>query len=134
MTFPLGSLYHGTKFAVEGITEALHYELSLIGAQAKLVEPGAIATDFAGRSFDFQNDESMEEYQSLVNNLWTAFGDVLANASPASLVAEVIYEAATDGTDQIRYTAGEDAKMFMAGRDAQDDATFIGGIKQRFGL
>ena len=134
MTFPLGSLYHGTKFAVEGITEALHYELSLIGAQAKLVEPGAIATDFAGRSFDFQNDESMEEYQSLVNNLWTAFGDVLANASPASLVAEVIYEAATDGTDQIRYTAGEDAKMFMAGRDAQDDATFIGGIKERFGL
>jgi len=134
MTFPLGSLYHGTKFAVEGITEALTYELGAIGVQAKLVEPGAIATDFAGRSFDFQNDESMEEYQALVGNLWTAFGEVLGNASPASLVAEVIYEAATDGTDQIRYTAGEDAKMFMAGRDSQDDATFIGGIKAQFGL
>lgn len=134
MTFPLGSLYHGTKFAVEGITEALNYELDLIGVKAKLVEPGAIATDFAGRSFDFQNDEAMEEYQSLVSNLWTAFGEVLNNASPASLVAEVIYEAATDGTDQIRYTAGEDAKMFMAGRQAQDDATFIAGIKERFGL
>lgn len=134
MTFPLGSLYHGTKFAVEGITEALNYELSLIGAKVKIVEPGAIATEFAGRSFDFQASEDLTEYQSLVNNLWDAFGSILENASPASLVAEVIYEAATDGSDQIRYTAGEDAKMFMAGREAQDDITFIGGIKQQFGL
>lgn len=134
MSFPLGSLYHGTKFAVEGITEALNYELGQFGVQAKLVEPGAIATDFAGRSFDFQNDESMEEYQALVNNLWAAFEGMLGNASPASLVAEVIYEAATDGSEQIRYLAGEDAKMYMAGRQSQDDVTFMAGIKQAFGL
>ena len=134
MTFPLGSLYHGTKFAVEGITEALHYEFDLIGSKVKIIEPGAIATDFGGRSFDFQNDESLAEYQPLVNNLFNAFGDVMSQASPASLVAEVIYEAATDGTDQIRYTAGEDAKVFMANRQELDDATFIGGVKERFGL
>lgn len=134
MTFPLGSLYHGTKFAVEGISEALSYEMSSIGVKVKIVEPGAIATDFGGRSFDFSNDESMAEYQPIVNTLMAGFGAALSNASPSSLVAEVIYEAATDGTEQLRYTAGEDAKMYMAARKAQDDATFMGALKSRFGL
>ena len=61
MTFPLGSLYHGTKFAVEGISEALSFELEQIGCKVKIVEPGMINTDFGGRSFDFNNDESLVE-------------------------------------------------------------------------
>ena len=65
MTFPLGSLYHGTKFAVEGISEALNYELEPIGIKMKIVEPGAIKTDFGGRSLDFANDESIQEYQPI---------------------------------------------------------------------
>ncbi|MTI31545.1 SDR family oxidoreductase [Xanthovirga aplysinae] len=134
MTFPLGSLYHGTKFAVEGISEALNYELEQIGCQVKIIEPGAIATDFAGRSFDFNNDENMEGYQNLVNKIMGSFDSLLANASPSSVVAEVIYQAATDGSNQLRYTAGEDAKTLMANRKQLDDETFIGGIKQQFGL
>lgn len=137
MTFPLGSLYHGTKFAVEGISEALHYELEPLGIQVKIVEPGAIATDFAGRSFDFQVDENVEEYQPLVQKLMAAFEAILSDGSsvsPASLVADVIYTAASDGTSTIRYTAGEDAKMWMANRKQLDDETFIEGIKQQFGL
>ena len=134
MTFPLGSLYHGTKFAVEGISEALSYEMAAIGIKVKIVEPGAIATDFGGRSFDFSNDESMVEYQPVVKSLMAAFGGLGSNASPASVVAEVIYTASTDGTNQLRYTAGEDAKVYMKNRKELDDATFIGGMKQRFGL
>ena len=134
VTFPLGTLYHGTKFAVEGISEALHYEVEQFGGQVKIIEPGAIATDFAGRSFDFNNDESLTEYQGIVAKLFAAMPAMLANESPASLVAGVIYEAATDGTDQLRYTVGEDAKTLMAGRKQYDDATFIGGIKSQFGL
>ncbi len=134
MTFPLGSLYHGTKFAVEGISEALSYELSQFGVKVKIVEPGAIATDFAGRSFDFQNDESMLEYQQLVSTLWDGFGDALANAATPDVVAEVIYTSITDGTDQLRYTAGEDAKMYMAARKEQEDGEFIGALRERFGL
>ena len=52
MTFPLGTLYHGTKFAVEGLSEALHYELEPLGIKVKIVEPGVIATDFLVRSFE----------------------------------------------------------------------------------
>ena len=134
VAFPLGSLYHGTKFAVEGISEALYYEVGQFGGQVKIVEPGAIATDFAGRSFDFNNDETLAEYQGTVAKLFAAMPAMLANESPASLVAEVIFEAATDGKDQLRYTAGEDARALLAGRKQYDDATFIGGIKAQFGL
>ena len=134
MTFPFGTLYHGTKFAVEGMSESLNYEMSKIGVKVKVVEPGAIATDFGGRSFDFQNDESLKEYQPLVSAMFKAMENMTQNISPASLVAEVIYAAATDGNDQIRYTAGEDAKEFMKNRKELDDATFIGGVKAQFGL
>ncbi len=134
MTFPLGSLYHGTKFAVEGISEALTYELSQIGIKVKIVEPGAIATDFAGRSFDFSNDESMAEYQPTVQKLWEGFGNALNNASEPIVVAEKIYEAITDGTDKLRYEAGEDAVMLMANRKQFDDATMIGNVKAMFDL
>jgi short-subunit dehydrogenase len=134
MTFPLGSLYHGTKFAVEGISEALNYETSQFGVKVKLVEPGAIATDFGGRSFDFRNDENLVEYQPTVQALMTAFETLGTNTSPASLVGDVIFDAATDGTNQIRYTAGADAEEYMKNRKALDDATFIGGMFQQFSL
>jgi len=134
MTFPLGALYHGTKFAVEGISESLSYEVEEFGGKVKIVEPGAIATDFAGRSFDFSNDETLTEYQPLVGKVMATTQAMFANASPASVVADVIYQAATDGTDQLRYAAGEDAKMLLAKRRQEDDPTFIGGMKAQMGL
>ena len=134
MTFPLGTLYHGTKFAVEGLSEALSWELEPVGVKVKIVEPGAIKTDFAGRSFDFSNDERLVEYQPIVKKLTAILGGLMSMASDPSVVAKVIYEAATDGTNQLRYPAGEDAKVLMATRRNTDDATFLKGVKERFGL
>ncbi|MDJ0592490.1 MAG: SDR family NAD(P)-dependent oxidoreductase [Pleurocapsa sp. MO_226.B13] len=134
MTFPFGSLYHGTKFAVEGISEALSFEMETIGCKVKIVEPGAIKTDFSGRSVDFNNDESLTEYQGLVGKVFKAMESLMSNASEAIVVANVIYEAATDGTDRLRYTAGEDAKAIVASRKELDDKRFIQGIKQQFGI
>jgi NAD(P)-dependent dehydrogenase (short-subunit alcohol dehydrogenase family) len=112
MTFPLGTLYHGTKFAVEGISEALRFEVEQFGARVKLIEPGAIATDFAGRSFDFSHDEKLKEYQTIVNKIMSVFPKMIKDASPTRVVTQVIYEAATDGKNQLRYMAGKDAKMY----------------------
>lgn len=53
ITLPLGTLYHGTKFAAEGLSESLHFELAPLGVRVKIVEPGAIKTDFMSRSLDF---------------------------------------------------------------------------------
>lgn len=134
MTFPLGTLYHGTKFAVEGLSEALHYELEAIGVRIKIVEPGMIATDFGGRSFDFSNEPAIDEYQGIVGKLMASFGSSSSASSPPDVVAEVIWKAVTDGTDQLRYHAGTDAQEFLTNRKLSDDATFIGGLKQQLGL
>lgn len=135
MTFPFGSLYHGTKFAVEGISESLSFETAGFGVKVKIVEPGATETDFAGRSFDFQNDESITEYQDLMQKMQKLIGDLVNNnAFPASMVAEKIYEAATDGTDKLRYPATPDAVSLMEKRTKEDDDTFIRGVKAQFGL
>jgi NADP-dependent 3-hydroxy acid dehydrogenase YdfG len=134
MTFPLGALYHGTKFAVEGISEALSFELAAIGVRVKIVEPGAIRTDFGGRSLDFTNDESLTEYQHFVGKIMAAYRFMIDGGADPTVVAEVIYRAATDASDQLRYAAGEDAKVLLANRKAADDAAFLQGIKRQFGL
>jgi NADP-dependent 3-hydroxy acid dehydrogenase YdfG len=125
VTFPLGTLYHGTKFAVEGISESLSYEMQAIGVKVKIVEPGAIKTDFATRSFAFSNDESLAEYQKIVKGLMTAVEPMMANGADPLVVAEVIYKAATDGLDQLRYPAGSDAAPLLEKRRSEDDHTFM---------
>ncbi|MEO0836539.1 MAG: SDR family oxidoreductase, partial [Cyanobacteria bacterium J06642_3] len=134
VTFPLGTLYHGSKFAVEGLSEALHFELEALGIQVKIVEPGMIKTNFGGSSFDFNNDESLTEYQPLVGTIMAAMGPMEASGSDPIIVAETIYEAATDSTSQLRYIAGDDAKAIIEQRKANDDATFLAGLKAQFGI
>jgi hypothetical protein len=60
------------------------------------------------------------------------FGPMMEKRSPPELIAEVIYGAATDGTDQLRYVAGADAVHILAARRAADDATFFAGIEAQF--
>ena len=135
ITFPLGTLYHGTKFAVEGLSEALHYELEPLGIRVKIIEPGAIATDFGGRSFDLQNDESIDEYQPTVQTvLGTLETSMAEGASPASDCAAVIFSAITDGSDKMRYPAAGGAEQFLASREGVDDATYFVRIKEMTGL
>ena len=120
---------------MEGLSEALHYELSAFGVRVKLVEPGGIRTDFGGRSFDFSNDPDLTEYQPLVQNLLGALGPMLAaNSSSAEAIAEVVHTATTDGTAQLRYEAGADAVRFLAQRRDVNDAAFFAGMRAQFGL
>ncbi|MFY0602052.1 MAG: SDR family oxidoreductase [Cyclobacteriaceae bacterium] len=124
MTFALGSLYHGTKFAVEGISESLHYEMAAIGVKVKIVEPGFIATDFGERSFDFQAGD-IEDYKPIINALMKQWQNPNNTISQPSLVAEVIYKAVTDGTDQLRYRAGDDANFLLDNRKKMSDSEFF---------
>ncbi|MEM9513286.1 MAG: SDR family oxidoreductase [Actinomycetota bacterium] len=133
ITMPLGSLYHGTKFAVEGLSEALSFELGAIGVKMKIVEPGIVTTDFSGRSMDLSVDPELSEYAPVVQGLIAASQADRPASSPES-VAEIIFGAATDGTDQLRYVAGEDAAQIIAARSAADDATFLAQMRTTYGL
>lgn len=70
MTYPFVSLYHSTKWAIEGFSESLAYELGELGIQVKLIEPGGVETDFGGRSMDFAMPDDFPDYAPSVQNLW----------------------------------------------------------------
>ena len=78
VTFPLLPLYHATKFAVEGFSESLSYELAPFGVKLKIVEPGGVSTDFGTRSLDFQYQPGLAaEYDASVEKMqqfWTKPG------------------------------------------------------------
>jgi NADP-dependent 3-hydroxy acid dehydrogenase YdfG len=133
MTFPLGSLYHGTKFAIEGISEALSFEMGQIGVKMKIVEPGMIATDFGGRSFDFQAGD-IADYQPIIGALMKQWQSGDLKPSPASLVADIIYKASTDESTTLRYRAGDDANFLLDNREKMEEDEFINMIKEQYGL
>lgn len=129
IAFPLGALYHGTKFAVEGLSEALRYELEPLGIRIRIVEPGMIRTDFGGRSFDFAMDESVADYRPTAAAMARLFGKLAATPSPPELVADVIWTAVNDDGERLRYRAGPDAKALLDRRKREDDAAFIASVK-----
>ena len=136
MTFPTMPLYHATKFAVEGFSESLQYEMEPIGVQVKIVEPGGVATDFGTRSLVMEHDQSLTEYNEFMGKVAEAFQKSFdpETMSTAELIADVIYTAASDGKKQLRYRAGADAEQLLSARAAMDDEAFFGMMKQNLGL
>lgn len=104
LSFPLSSIYHATKWALEGWTESMSFELGLFNVGIKTVAPGGIITDFAGRSLE---PVSHPAYDAALQKLFALFNE--DNFSTAEQIAAVVYEAATDGKAQVRYVAGDDA-------------------------
>lgn len=131
ITFPFNSVYHATKWALEGWSESLAFELEPFGIKVKTVSPGGIKTDFAGRSLDMSRHEA---YDDMVNKVISVFSDPerQKHSSSPEQIAEVVYEAVTDGKDQLRYVAGKDAKMMYAQRMRLGDETFRKEIKNSF--
>lgn len=113
IAFPLSSTYHATKWALEGWSESLAYELNTFGIDIKTVSPGGIKTDFISRSLDMG---TQPEYQTMIDTMFSNTEDMMEAASEPELIAEVVYEAATDEKKQLRYVAGEDAKALYAQR------------------
>jgi NAD(P)-dependent dehydrogenase (short-subunit alcohol dehydrogenase family) len=115
-TFPLYSLYHGTKWAVEGLTESASYELASLGVQVKLIEPGPIKTDFYNRSMTVTGTEELiaaSDYAAYMNRVQPktmAFG---AKAPGPEVVASTIWRAATDGKTTFRYPVNTLASLWL---------------------
>ena len=107
LAFPLHSIYHAAKFGVQGWSEGMSYELGLHNIRIKTVAPGAVATDFLGRSLEKSLHPA---YQELEEKLFAMTESMMSQGAPAERIAEVVYEAATDDKDQITYIATDDAK------------------------
>lgn len=111
-TIPYYGVYNSTKFAVEGFTEGLWYELAQFGIRVKMVEPGAINTDFYSRSKKVgTRPDYAEIYSRIIDKLWKQYGSAGIGGSSPELVAKVIYKAAKSRSQRLRYAAGRDAHL-----------------------
>lgn len=124
MTFPAYALYNSSKFAVEGLTEGLWYELGTFGIRVKLIEPGMTNTDFANRSMDKLDHATLPDYGPLMDKINAAFAKLTPKSSTPDFIASAIFKAANDSSGRLRYLAGPDAKQLWGlrrwlGRRAQ---------------
>lgn len=108
VAFPFSAVYHATKWAVEGWSESMSHELAAHNIQIKTIAPGGIATDFMTRSIDIGKHQAYtEQFDRFISSFSNA--DSPLQFSVPESVADVVYEAATGGKDQLRYLAGSDA-------------------------
>ena len=101
MTLPLFSAYHATKFAVEGLTEALQYELQEHGIRMKLIEPGGSKTNFDSSTSMVRTPHPA--YKALIDGFDKMWEKESAKLPGPEKVVQAIYRAATDGSARLRY-------------------------------
>jgi NAD(P)-dependent dehydrogenase (short-subunit alcohol dehydrogenase family) len=134
-TLPMISLYCASKFALEGFSEALSFELSSLNIGVKIVEPGGTTTNFGKVSFDkFSGTKPISDYDKFTAAAGKMFDTMREmQLATAEEVAAVIYKAATDGTDTLRYVVGNDdfIKRINA-RLTMPDQEYLGAIKNGY--
>lgn len=113
ITFPLYSLYHATKWGLEGFSEALQFELRPLNIRVKIIEPGPIKTDFYGRSMDLMSKPGLTAYDDIVRHALPRFEKAGTTAPGPEVVARVIYKAVTDGSWKLRYAANGAALLAL---------------------
>jgi NAD(P)-dependent dehydrogenase (short-subunit alcohol dehydrogenase family) len=133
-TFPMNSLYHATKFALIGFSESLGFELAPFGIKVKIVAPGGVDTDFAGRSLATTFSDDSHPYADAVAKVVAAFRAPRSGRSTSEYLAENIYAAVTDGTGKTRYVVGEDALALLAARSKMTDEQYVAFMGERMGL
>ncbi|OKH33212.1 short-chain dehydrogenase/reductase [Calothrix sp. HK-06] len=123
MTFPLYGSYHATKWAVEGFSESLQYELRQFNIKVKIIEPGPIKTDFYNRSMSVAQKPELTDYENYVSKVLPQIQQP-GVGSPPEVTAKVIYRAATDNSWKLRYPAGGNAGLILTLRALLPDALF----------
>jgi NAD(P)-dependent dehydrogenase (short-subunit alcohol dehydrogenase family) len=113
ITFPLYSVYHATKWSVEGFAESLHFELKPLGIRIKNVEPGAIKTDFYGRSKDSFTNTALTDYDAYEKAVMLNIAKAELSAPGPEVVAKTVFKAANSRTYKLRYRAGSQAVWIL---------------------
>jgi NAD(P)-dependent dehydrogenase (short-subunit alcohol dehydrogenase family) len=113
LTFPLYSVYHATKWAVEGFSEALVYELEPFNIRIKIIEPGPIKTDFYDRSMDLMTKSGLTVYDDFVGKAMAVMQRAGAQAPGPGIVAKAIFKAATDSSRRLRYPVNSRAILLL---------------------
>ena len=139
VAIPLDSIYHATKFALEGLSESIQYELEPFGIKVILIEPGAIGSNFwknlkmAAKASGLDNNNN-SPYRQLADNILGTFKQIEQNTIHPSEVAKVILQAVLSDNPDFRYVIGKDAAMILEARRNMSDREFENLMKKQFNL
>ncbi len=137
IAIPLDSIYHGTKFALEGLSESIQYELEPFGIKVILIEPGAVGSNFwknlkmVAKTSDPNNNSP---YRQIENSISEALKQMVHNTIHPSEVAKVILQAVTSDNPDFRYIVGKDAAMMLEARKNMSDKEFVNWMKNQLGI
>lgn len=132
LAFPLYSVYHSSKWAVEGFSESLQYELSQFGIKIKIIEPGVIHTEFYGKSRTFVKPPSTLGYDEFMEQVEAVSQRSGAKGQPPGAVAKTILKAANDSGSKLRYPVGSPAPALLALRRLLPERAFSWMIRKSF--
>jgi NAD(P)-dependent dehydrogenase (short-subunit alcohol dehydrogenase family) len=133
VTFPLYSAYHSTKWAVEGFTESLQYELAPLGIRTILVEPAPIRTDFYQRSAEKPSLGIESAYRNYFDRLMNTYDRIGRSAVGPEVVARVVVRAASSRNPRLRYVVGGSAPVLLLLRRFLPDRAFAGIVRLSLG-
>lgn len=135
IAIPLSSSYHGSKFALEGLSESIQYELEPVGIKVILIEPGAVGSNFwKNIKIAKSSSDSNSPYSQFGNRILKAYKEMEQNTISPSVVANTILDAVTSNNPQLRYVVGEDAAKTLEARKNMPDREFGDLIKKQFGI
>lgn len=126
--FPMASIYSSSKFALEGWSEGMKYELASLGIKVKIIEPGgAMQTGFMNRvGGESERLQIIPDYMPFLEKIGKIYGG-MANSSDADAVEKVIdaiYQAATDETENFRYAPTSDIQMLLQSRRSSSEKEY----------
>jgi len=123
MGLPASPAYISTKFALEGFSECLRYELGQFGIRITLIEPGVIKTNFFN-SMKVPESKTDPKYKTLTDNILAGLKMMVEMGTAPSQVADVIIKAIHDDEILPRYIVGTDAAMFLEAKKMKTDLEF----------
>jgi NAD(P)-dependent dehydrogenase (short-subunit alcohol dehydrogenase family) len=131
---PLVAVYTASKYAIEGFSESLAYELGTFGVRVKIVEPGlAPSTSFAANSDGRRDDLMPAAYSTFAGRYLKSMQDYPTSYTTGGDVAEAVYAAATGDGDSLRYPAGADSVMLAELRQSLSEQAFMARMRTMFG-
>lgn len=129
---PMQAYYAASKHAVEGFTEALHYEIESFGIKVSLVEPGFFKTDIHGNT-DHSQRNPIPDYDELRQRTAGVVEKNIAEGGDPQQVADVIARVASDPNPRLRYPVGTDA-VWTPRFKRLSQRLFGWGLRRKFNL
>jgi len=133
---PLLTLYNSSKYAVEGITDSLRYELKDFNIRVHSILPGFFDTEFARSNLvaNLQTFDKKSPYAKMVSNLAPVIVDQINNGNDAVEVAKKILEIINDENFVARVTVGDKAKKFIPMKKELSDEDFERRVREYYNL